>query len=102
MALVEQGISRQEAHEQLRVLSHQAGAIVKNEGKPNDLIERIKATEFFRPIWAQLPHLLDDSSFTGRAGQQVRKFTQENGEVDSALQKYQNALERKHAAELHV
>lgn len=102
MALVEQGVSRQEAHEQIRVLSHQAGAMVKNEGKPNDLIERIERTEFFRPIWAQLPHLLDPLSFTGRAVQQVRKFTQERGEVDSALRKYQNALEGRHAADLHV
>ena len=102
MALVEQGISRQEAHEQIRVLSHQAGAVVKNEGKPNDLIERIERTEFFKPIWAQLPHLLDPLLFTGRAVQQVGKFTQEGGEVDSALRKYQNALEGRHAADLHV
>jgi adenylosuccinate lyase len=76
--------------------------VVKQEGKANDLIQRIEKTEFFEPIWAQLPHLLDPKAFTGRAGQQVRKFTQEGGEVDVALQKYKDALEGAHTAELHV
>lgn len=46
MKLCAQSIPRQEAHEQIRVLSHQAARVVKLEGKPNDLIERIKTTEF--------------------------------------------------------
>src|ERR1700712_4424100 len=50
MKLVAKGESRQEAHEQIRVLSHQAGSNVKNEGKENDLVKRIKATQFFKPI----------------------------------------------------
>ena len=75
---------------------------MKNEGKPNDLIQRIQRTEFFKPIWAQLPHLLDAKTFTGRAGQQVCKFTQEGGEADAARQKYKGALEGAHAGELHV
>ena len=45
MKLVAMGVSRQEAHEQIRVLSHQAGRSVKNDGKPNDLVARIKATD---------------------------------------------------------
>ena len=102
MALVDQGISRQEAHEQIRVLSHEAAAEVKIEGKPNDLIDRIKKTEFFKPIWQQLPHLLDPVSFTGRAGQQVLKFTTEGGEVDAALKRYKVDLERVHVGELTV
>lgn len=100
MALVEKGISRQEAHEEIRVLSHQAGSIVKNEGKPNDLIERIQKTAFFEPIWKQLPQLLDPASFTGRSGQQVTKFTKE--EVDTALQKYKGHCAGKDAGDLHV
>ena len=47
MALSEIGVSRQEAHEEIRVLSYQAAAVVKMEGKDNDLIERIRKTEFF-------------------------------------------------------
>jgi adenylosuccinate lyase len=44
---------RQEAHEHIRVLSHQAAKVVKEEGKPNDLIERIKKEPYFEPIWGQ-------------------------------------------------
>lgn len=44
---------RQEAHEHIRVLSHQAAKVVKEEGKPNDLIERIKKDDYFKPIWGQ-------------------------------------------------
>ncbi len=50
MKLVSLGVSRQQAHEEIRVLSHQASDIVKGGGK-NDLIERIKKTEFFKPVW---------------------------------------------------
>jgi len=44
---------RQEAHEHIRVLSHQAAKVVKEEGKPNDLIERIKGDPYFEPIWGE-------------------------------------------------
>ena len=41
MAMVKKdGGDRQEVHEKIRVLSHEAGAKVKMEGKDNDLIER--------------------------------------------------------------
>jgi adenylosuccinate lyase len=46
MKLSSHGVSRQESHEQIRVLSHEAAAVVKQEGGKNDLIERIKRTEF--------------------------------------------------------
>ena len=48
------GGCRQECHEKIRVLSHEAGAVVKQEGKPNDLIERIRADSYFEPIWQKL------------------------------------------------
>jgi len=59
MAMVKAGGDRQAAHEEIRVLSHQASSIVKQEGKPNDLIARIKATAYFSPIHDQLEALLD-------------------------------------------
>ena len=66
MALVARGISRQEAHEQIRVLSHEAGAEVKQHGRENDLLERIKRTSFFEPIIPQLDELLRPETFVGR------------------------------------
>ena len=39
LELVKRGVSRQEAHEQIRVLSHQAAAVVKQGGEDNDLIK---------------------------------------------------------------
>ena len=41
---------RQECHEELRKLSLEAGHVMKTEGKPNDLIERIKNNPYFAPI----------------------------------------------------
>jgi adenylosuccinate lyase len=65
MALVKKGVSRQEAHEEIRVLSHQAAAVVKQGGGENDLINRIRRTEFFRPIWGELDQLMDPKTFIG-------------------------------------
>jgi adenylosuccinate lyase len=50
MAVVKAGGDRQECHEKIRVLSHQAGRVVKEEGGENDLIERIKKDEYFKGI----------------------------------------------------
>ncbi|TKX19447.1 adenylosuccinate lyase [Elsinoe australis] len=88
MALVKKGVSRQDAHEEIRVLSHQASAVVKLEGKPNDLIDRIRDTKFFEPVHAELDNLLDASTFVGRAPQQVEKYLGAGGEVEAELIKY--------------
>ncbi|KAG6820547.1 hypothetical protein H0H93_015432 [Arthromyces matolae] len=74
MAMVKAGGDRQEAHEQIRVLSHQAAHQVKNLGLENDLIERIRSEPYFDPIKGQLDALLEPSSFIGRAPEQVDSF----------------------------
>lgn len=89
MALSTHGVSRQHAHEEVRLLSHEAAHAVKVEGRDNDLIERIRRTAFFEPIWAQLDELLDPRDFVGRAPQQVEKFCGEGGEVSLALRRYE-------------
>lgn len=88
MALVKKGVSRQDAHEEIRVLSHQASAAVKLEGKQNDLIDRIRVTKFFDSIIPELDTLLDGKTFVGRAPQQVEKYLGPNGPVESVLEKY--------------
>lgn len=57
MALVKAGGDRQEAHEKIRVLSHQAGQVVKAEGGENDLIERIRKDPYFAGILPELETL---------------------------------------------
>lgn len=90
MALVRQGISRQEAHEQIRVISHKASDVVKQEGRPNDLIERIRRDSFYTPILPELDSLLDPSTFIGRAPQQVVEFVE--SEVAEALEPYLESI----------
>ncbi|KAL1936113.1 hypothetical protein VTP01DRAFT_247 [Rhizomucor pusillus] len=100
MAMVKKGGDRQECHEQIRVLSHQAAHVVKMEGGENDLIERIKKTEYFKPIWDELPKLLDPSTFIGRAPEQVDSFIEKH--VNPALAPYADVLKERTKAELSV
>jgi adenylosuccinate lyase len=91
MAMVEKGYSRQDTHEEIRVLSHQAAAVVKQEGKDNDLLDRIKVTPFFQPILAELDSLTDPSSFVGRSPEIVEKLI--STKVKAALEKYKGQLD---------
>ncbi|KAF8346468.1 adenylosuccinate lyase [Amanita rubescens] len=85
MAMVKKGGDRQEAHEKIRVLSHEAAYQVKQLGLENDLLERVKRDSYFDPINDELDKLMDPASFVGRAPQQVDKFLQEW--VEPALDK---------------
>jgi adenylosuccinate lyase len=96
MAMVEKGGSRQDCHEEIRVLSHQASAVVKQEGGDNDLIERVRKTEYFRPIWDQLDKLLDPSTFVGRAPQQTEKFVK--NDVANALKPFEKYITTENVA----
>ena len=55
-------------------MSQEAALKVKQEGKENDLIERIKGCDYFAPILNNLNELMDPSTFIGRAPQQVDRF----------------------------
>ncbi|KAK9483277.1 L-Aspartase-like protein [Lipomyces starkeyi] len=90
MAMVQKGQSRQECHEKIRVLSHQAARVVKEEGGDNDLIERVKKDDYFSPIWDELDKLLDPSTFVGRAPQQTDKFVKVT--VSAALSSFKKYL----------
>merc|ERR1712098_791616 len=91
MEMVKAGGDRQECHEQIRVLSHQAGGVVKKEGKDNDLIDRIRRNEYFAPIHSQIDTLMDAKTFVGRAPEQVIEFLEE--EVQPILNMYEGKLE---------
>ncbi|KAF8974072.1 adenylosuccinase ade13, partial [Haplosporangium bisporale] len=100
MAMVKKGGDRQECHEHIRVLSHEAGAVVKQQGGENDLIERIRKDVYFEPIWADLATLMDPSTFIGRAPQQVDRFLKNY--VEPALKPYEALLTKESKAELSV
>ena len=72
------------------MLSHEAAAQVKQEGRDNDLIERIRRDEYFRPIRDQINSLMNPETFVGRAPSQVLQFVER--EVEPALLKYQSVL----------
>lgn len=88
MAMVKAGGDRQICHEKIRVLSHQAGAQVKQHGLDNDLVERIKNDPYFAPIIGELDSLLDPSTFVGRAPEQVSEFL--NEEVYPVLETFES------------
>ena len=80
------GGDRQDLHERIRVHSMAAGAVVKVEGKPNDLLERIAADDAFGLDADSLSALLDPDLYIGRSSEQVTAFLTE--EVRPVLEKY--------------
>jgi adenylosuccinate lyase len=102
MKMVAKGGSRQEAHEQIRVLSHQASDVVKNQGGKNDLIERIKATEYFKPVWDDIDSLLDPKLFVGRSVDMVEKYCGKGGPVEEKLAPYMDYITKAGTAQLNV
>lgn len=99
MKMVALGASRQEAHEQIRVLAHEASAVVKLEGKPNDMIDRIKRTEFFRPVWETVDEMLDPKLYIGRCPTIVDRFCEM---LDNRLAPYKEHIRNTAAAKLTV
>jgi adenylosuccinate lyase len=75
MAAVQKGGDRQELHERIRRHSLDAAAQVKQQGRPNDLIERLKRDVAFAGI--DLTSVMDPKRFVGRAPQQVEAFVRE-------------------------
>ncbi|KAH9996165.1 adenylosuccinate lyase [Russula compacta] len=102
MALVKKGGDRQEAHEKIRVLSHEAAYQVKELGEENDLIERVRKDAYFDPIKDELSALLDPPSFIGRAPQQVDKFLNEWVAPALADSELKAVLDKGDKAELSV
>ena len=60
------------------------------EGKPNDLLARLFADDYFAPIHGKLNQMLDPANFIGRAPEQVEAFLKY--EVEPALAPYADVL----------
>ena len=74
--------------------------VVKKEGKPNDLISRIKATKFFEPIKDDIDSMLDPKNFIGRSPEQVVRYCEDGGPVQKALGPYKKHIDNSKAVEL--
>jgi adenylosuccinate lyase len=72
VAGVKAGGNRQELHEKIRLHSHAAAAQVKQFGRPNDLINRLKADLSFAKV--NFEKVLNPKAYFGRAPQQVDEF----------------------------
>ena len=75
MAGVAAGGDRQDLHERIRRHSRAAAAVVKQEGRANDLLERLAADPAFAQI--DLSAVLDPLQLAGRAPRQVDEFLTE-------------------------
>lgn len=89
MEAVKKGGDRQELHERIRVHSMDAGKVVKEEGRENDLIERIVNDPKFNLDKNELKDVLNPYNYIGRSKEQVEEFLSEivepillNNEVD--------------------
>jgi adenylosuccinate lyase len=91
MAAVKAGGNRQKLHEKIRQHSHAAAEQVKQLGRRNDLIDRLKADPAFAKV--NFKKVLDPKTYVGRAPQQVDEFIKEI--VTSVRRKYRKQLNRK-------
>jgi adenylosuccinate lyase len=74
MEAVKRGGDRQELHEKIRLHSMEAARMVKEEGKNNDLIERIVSDASFNLDKDDILNSLSSENFIGRAPGQVVDF----------------------------
>lgn len=90
MQAVKNGGDRQELHEKIRIHSMAAARVVKEEGKENDLIERIVKDESFNLNLDDINAVLKPENFIGRAKEQTEEFLRDY--VSPVLDKYQDVL----------
>ncbi|MGH7713960.1 MAG: adenylosuccinate lyase [Gemmatimonadaceae bacterium] len=74
---VRAGMSRQDAHEIIRRHSLAAARAVKDEGKPNDLLQRLAGDRAFPVPLDEIGAVLKPERFVGRAPEQVDEFLEE-------------------------
>ena len=91
MDAVKRGGDRQELHERIRTHSLAAGSKVKDEGLPNDLLERIAADPAFGLSREDVMAHLDPADYIGCCPQQVERFLRDN--IHPVLDRYPDALQ---------
>ena len=91
MAGVQAGGSRQDLHEKIRVHSHAAAAQVKQHGKENDLLDRLKNDPAFAMV--DMKKVMNPKLYIGRAPEQINEFITDV--VTPIRRKYRKALNKK-------
>jgi adenylosuccinate lyase len=84
IAAVKRGRDRQEVHEALRRHSFASAKRVKEQGLPNDLVERLRSEPMLFGV--DLEEMMDPMQYVGRAPQQVKRFLE--NEVSSVRKGY--------------
>jgi adenylosuccinate lyase len=88
LAAAARGVDRQEAHEAIRRHSMEAGRRVKDEGAPNDLLDRLRRDPMFAGLdWGKVT---DPAAYVGRAPAQVDRFVAEV--VEPVRRRYAEAI----------
>jgi adenylosuccinate lyase len=85
MEAVKKGGDRQAVHERIRVHSMETARRIKEEGKENDLLDRISSDNAIGLSSSDLAGILDASGFTGCASVQTTEFIA--GHVDPLLKR---------------
>lgn len=90
MDAVKAGGDRQELHELVRQHSMAAGKVVKEEGKPNDLTERIANDPKFGLTKEEIEAHMQPIHYVGRSVQQTEEFFRDY--IDPILAKHKDEL----------
>ncbi len=86
MVCVKNGGNRQDLHEVIRVHSQEVAKQIKQEGKENDLIERLIADDAITMSKEEIIGILDPKKFTGRAASLTTEFIV--NEIKPVLEQY--------------
>ena len=74
MEAVKRGGDRQELHERIRAHSQGAAKQVKDHGRPNDLLARIREDDAFASVRGMLGDIADPKNYIGLSTEQTRAF----------------------------
>jgi adenylosuccinate lyase len=90
MAGVAAGGDRQELHEVIRRASMAVSAAMREEGTPNDLLQRLADAPAFAAVRDAIPGLADPRRFVGRAPEQVDEFL--DGVIEPIRRRYADEI----------
>lgn len=91
MDAVKQGGDRQELHERIRRHSVEAAKVVKQEGKPNDLLDRLQSDDAFAKV--NVGEVMNPQLYVGRSAQQVDEFV--SSTIEPIRKRYTGKLQQK-------